>query len=82
MSEINFVDTTLRDGHQSLWAENKTTGMMLPIAERMDNAGPEAVEMIFSSHMKKCVRDLKEDPWERVRLISIWRWKKEASTVS
>jgi oxaloacetate decarboxylase (Na+ extruding) subunit alpha len=70
MSEIIFVDTTLRDGHQSLWAENMTTGMMLPIAERMDNAGFEAIEMISSSHMKKCVRELKEDPWERVRLIS------------
>ncbi|OGQ49447.1 MAG: hypothetical protein A3I10_02690 [Deltaproteobacteria bacterium RIFCSPLOWO2_02_FULL_57_26] len=70
MAEIIFVDTTLRDGHQSLWAENMTTGMMLPIAERMDNAGFEAIEMISSSHMKKCVRELKEDPWERVRLIS------------
>lgn len=70
MSEIIFVDTTLRDGHQSLWAENMTTGMMLPVAERMDNAGFEAIEIISSSHMKKCVRELKEDPWERVRLIS------------
>lgn len=70
MSDIIFVDTTLRDGHQSLWAENMTTGMMLPIAERMDNAGFEAIEMISSSHMKKCVRELKEDPWERVRLLS------------
>ena len=30
---IKFVDTTIRDGHQSLWAENMTTGMMLPVAE-------------------------------------------------
>jgi len=26
MSEIRFVDTTLRDGHQSLWAEQMRTG--------------------------------------------------------
>ena len=70
MSEIIFVDTTLRDGHQSLWAENMTTGMMLPIAERMDNAGFEAIELLSASHMKKCVRELKEDPWDRVRLIA------------
>ena len=30
MDTIRFVDTTIRDGHQSLWAENMTTGMMLP----------------------------------------------------
>ncbi len=70
MSEIRFVDTTLRDGHQSLWAENMTTGMMLPVAKRIDDAGFEAIELISSSHLKKCVRELKEDPWERVRLIA------------
>ena len=67
---IKFVDTTLRDGHQSLWAENMTTGMMLPIAERMDRAGFDAIELISSSHLKKCVRELKEDPCARVRLMS------------
>lgn len=66
---IKFVDTTIRDGHQSLWAENMTTGMMLPIAERLDRAGFDAIELISSSHLKKCVRELKEDPWARVRLM-------------
>jgi oxaloacetate decarboxylase alpha subunit len=66
---ISFVDTTIRDGHQSLWAENMTTGMMLPIAERLDQAGYDAIELISSSHLKKCVRELKEDPWARVRLM-------------
>ena len=70
MDGIKFVDTTIRDGHQSLWAENMTTGMMLPVAERMDQAGFDAIELISSSHLKKCVRELKEDPWARVRLMS------------
>jgi oxaloacetate decarboxylase alpha subunit len=70
MSEIRFVDTTLRDGHQSLWAEGMTTGMMLPILDKMDEAGFEAIELISASHLKKCVRELKEDPWERVRLVT------------
>ena len=69
MDGIKFVDTTIRDGHQSLWAENMTTGMMLPVAESMDRAGFDAIELISSSHLKKCVRELKEDPWERVRLV-------------
>jgi oxaloacetate decarboxylase alpha subunit len=66
---IRFVDTTIRDGHQSLWAENMTTGMMLPVAEQLDRAGFEAIELISSSHLKKCVRELKEDPWARIRLM-------------
>ena len=70
MEGIKFVDTTIRDGHQSLWAENMTTGMMLPVAEAMDRAGFDAIELISSSHLKKCVRELKEDPWARVKLIS------------
>jgi oxaloacetate decarboxylase alpha subunit len=70
VSEIRFVDTTLRDGHQSLWAEQMRTGMILPIASRMDQAGFEAVEILSPSFFKKCVRELKEDPLERVRLVS------------
>ncbi len=49
MDGIKFVDTTIRDGHQSLWAENMTTGMMLPVAEAMDRAGFDAIELISMS---------------------------------
>ena len=70
MSEVKFVDTTLRDGQASLWAENMRTGMMLAVAERVDNAGFQAIELIASSHIKKCVRELKEDPFERIRLVA------------
>jgi oxaloacetate decarboxylase (Na+ extruding) subunit alpha len=68
-SAIRFVDTTLRDGHLSLWASNMRTGMMLPIAEQLDRAGFEAVEIMSSAFYKKCVRDLKDDPWLRIRLL-------------
>src|SRR5213595_3648485 len=47
-----------------------TIGMMLPVAERLDRAGFDAIELISSSHLKKCVRELKEDPWARVKLLS------------
>jgi oxaloacetate decarboxylase (Na+ extruding) subunit alpha len=70
MSEVKFVDTTLRDGQASLWAENMRTGIMLAVAERIDNAGFQAIELIASSHIKKCVRELKEDPFERIRLVA------------
>jgi len=70
MSEIRFVDTTLRDGHQSLWAERMSTGMILPVTSRIDNAGFESVEILSPSFFKKCVRELREDPLERVRRVT------------
>ncbi len=70
MSEIRFVDTTLRDGHMSLWASAMTTGMMLPVASRMDGAGFEAIEIISGAHFVKCIRELKDDPIERLRLVA------------
>jgi oxaloacetate decarboxylase (Na+ extruding) subunit alpha len=69
-TSVFFVDTTLRDGQLSLWASNMTTGMMLPVAERLDRAGFQAIEVMSSAFYKKAVRDLKDDPWERVRLLA------------
>jgi oxaloacetate decarboxylase alpha subunit len=69
MDEIRFVDTTIRDGHQSLWAERMSTGMMLPIAKNLDAAGFLAIELLSGSHIKKAVRELREDPWERIKRI-------------
>ncbi len=70
MSDIRFVDTTIRDGHQSLWAERMTTGMMTPIAGTLDAAGFDAVEILSGSHVKKSVRELREDPWDRIRFVA------------
>jgi oxaloacetate decarboxylase alpha subunit len=69
MKEVRFVDTTLRDGQQSLWAYNMRTGMMVPVAEQMDQAGFEAIELGGPVEMPKCIKELREDPWERYRLI-------------
>ena len=69
--QISFVDTTLSDGQLSLWASNMRTAMMLPIAERLDHAGFEAIEVMASAFYKKCVRDLKDDPWQRIRLLAL-----------
>ncbi|MGH7826727.1 MAG: biotin carboxyl carrier protein [Candidatus Binatia bacterium] len=69
MNEVRFVDTTLRDGQQSLWAYGMRTGMILPIADQMDQAGFEAIELGGPVELPKCVRELREDPWERYRLV-------------
>ncbi|MGE5819720.1 MAG: pyruvate carboxylase, partial [Deltaproteobacteria bacterium] len=68
-SEVRFVDTTLRDGQESLWATAMRTAMILPVAAQIDEAGFEAVEIIATTNFKKQIRDLKEDPWERIRLV-------------
>ena len=71
MDTIRFVDTTLRDGHQSLWAENMTTGMMLPIARNIDEAGFEGIELISGSHLKKTVRELRGETVEEAPSVAI-----------
>ncbi len=67
MSEVHFVDTTLRDGQQSLWALGMRTGAMLSIAEQMDRAGFESLEFFVSIMIKKYVREHKENPWVWMR---------------
>lgn len=66
--EIRFVDTTVRDGQQSLWATNMRTAVMLPALEHLDRAGFDAIEVHANSFEKKMVRELLEDPFERLRL--------------
>lgn len=69
MKEIGIIDTTLRDAHQCLWATRMTTAHMLPVAERMDRAGFAQIDLAGTIQFDVCVRYLKEDPWERVRLM-------------
>src|SRR5436190_15323986 len=69
MDQVHFVDTTIRDGNQSLWDERMSTGMMLPIAKNLDEAGFLVIELLSGSHIKKAVRELREDPWERIKRV-------------
>ena len=70
MAAIRFVDTTIRDGHLSLWASGMTTGMMLPVVGALDRAGFDAIEILSDGQMGKAVRDLKDDPFERMRMAA------------
>ena len=67
MNDISFVDTTLRDGQQSLWALGMKTDAMLGAAEQMDRAGFESLEFFSSNMIKKYVREHKENPWDWIR---------------
>jgi oxaloacetate decarboxylase (Na+ extruding) subunit alpha len=67
--KITVVDQTFRDAHQCLWATRMTTAHMLPVAEIMDRIGFQRIEAIAAIQFDVCVRFLKEDPWQRVRLL-------------
>jgi oxaloacetate decarboxylase (Na+ extruding) subunit alpha len=67
--KIAVVDQTFRDAHQCLWATRMTTAHMLPVAEVMDRIGFQRIEAIAAIQFDVCVRFLKEDPWQRVRLL-------------
>ena len=69
MREIPVVDTTLRDAHQCLWATRMITAHMLPVAEKMDRAGFQRIDLAGTIQFDVCIRFLKENPWERVRLM-------------
>lgn len=69
MKRISITDTSLRDGHQSLWATRMTTDDMIPILDKMDNIGYHSLEVWGGATFDVCIRYLNEDPWERLRTI-------------
>jgi len=69
MSKIQITDVTLRDAHQSLIATRLRTADMLPICEKLDQAGFWSLEVWGGATFDACVRFLKEDPWERLRTL-------------
>ncbi len=71
MADISIVETSLRDGNQSLWAAlGVDTARTLTIAPTMDRVGFKAIDFTTSTHMGVAVRYKQEDPWERIRLMA------------
>lgn len=69
MKKIQFTETVLRDGQQSLIATRMPTSDMMPILQTLDQAGYHALEMWGGATFDSCIRFLEEDPWERLRNI-------------
>lgn len=69
---VRLIDVTLRDAHQCLWATRMTTAMMSDVAPLLDRAGFEAIDLVGGAVFDVCVRYLREDPWERMRIVSSW----------
>jgi oxaloacetate decarboxylase (Na+ extruding) subunit alpha len=68
---VDVVDTTTRDGNQSLWgATGLTTQDILAIAPTLNRVGFHAADFTSSTHMAVSVRFHREDPWQHIRLVS------------
>lgn len=71
MPSLQIVETSLRDGNQSLWAAlGIDTARTLTIAPVMERVGFKAIDFTTSTHMGVAVRYKKEDPWDRIRLMA------------
>ncbi|MCL2407958.1 MAG: oxaloacetate decarboxylase subunit alpha [Defluviitaleaceae bacterium] len=67
MKKIKFMDTTIRDGQQSLIATRMPISDMIPILETMDNAGFHSIECWGGATFDSAMRFLNEDPWTNLR---------------
>lgn len=69
--KVYITDVILRDAHQSLIATRMRTGDMLPICDKLDAIGYWSLECWGGATFDTCLRFLKEDPWERLRLLRL-----------
>ncbi len=69
MAKVKITETVLRDAHQSLIATRMPSSEMEPILDTMDQVGYNAVECWGGATFDACLRFLKEDPWERLRML-------------
>ncbi len=66
---LGFTETVLRDANQSLAATRMSSSDFEEILEQIDRAGYYSVECWGGATFDSCIRYLKEDPWERLRLM-------------
>lgn len=69
MTEIKFIDQSIRDGQQSLWGMRMRAGHSVPVASDIDRIGYHVVDLTGSSLFEVLVRYCQENPWEMVDLV-------------
>ena len=58
---VKIVETSLRDGHQSLFATRMNTEEVVSLAKHLDDAGFYALEVWGGATFDSCLRFLNED---------------------
>ena len=66
---VRIVETSVRDGHQSLFATRMNTEEVVDLCKIYDRAGYHAIEVWGGATFDACMRFLNEDPWERLRAV-------------
>ena len=66
---VRIVETSVRDGQQSLFATRMTTKEVVDLCRLYDEAGYHAIEMWGGATFDAAMRFLDEDPWERLREV-------------
>ena len=69
MKRVKITETILRDAHQSLAATRMSIDDMMPVLQKLDNIGYNALECWGGATFDSAIRFLNEDPWDRLRRI-------------
>lgn len=69
MKRVEFTNTVLRDGHQSLAATRMRTEQMLPALADLDALGFYQLETWGGATIDSCLRYLGENPFERITAL-------------
>ncbi len=70
MTQLALIDTTLTHGQLAIWNGRLRTSDILPYLKRMDAAGFEAIDILGPTVFEYCVRELGENPFQRLRLAA------------
>lgn len=66
---VRIVETSVRDGHQSLFATRMNTEEVVKLCKIYDKVGYHAIEVWGGATFDACMRFLNEDPWDRLRQV-------------
>jgi len=64
---VKIVETSVRDGHQSLFATRMTTAEVVELCKEYDKVGFHAIEVWGGATFDAAMRFLNEDPWEKIK---------------
>ena len=70
MTQIEFLDETIRDGQQSLWGMRLQAGMALPAAGYLDRTGFRVIDWTGSNHFEVLIRRCRENPWQMMDAVA------------
>lgn len=63
---INFIDTSLRDGHQSLLATRMSTEQCMRVLPLLKGTGYSILELWGGATLDAAIRFTGDDPWQRL----------------